>query len=298
MKGSDFRADLLPTIAKLEVHAKRSVLSTTLTGNWISKIRGHGIEFGGYRQYTAGDDANMIDWKASVRAKKLLVKEIDEEKNLNIFFLVDVSDTMLFGTTDKLKAEYVAELVSSLSFATLKGGEGVSLTLFSDKIGRFVPLKQGIGHHGTMMRVLGNVSLYGGPKNIAHAASQLVSTMSVPGLVIIVSDFIGVTAEDERMLKIIAEKYDLIGILVRDPRDRELPAHGEYILSDPTSGQKIVVDTADYAEPYRLHVAEEEKRLASLFQKAGADIALLSTTDDYSRVLTQFFVRHNKRKER
>jgi uncharacterized protein (DUF58 family) len=298
MKREDFRADLLPTIERLEIHAKRSVLSTILTGNWISKVRGHGIEFGGYRMYSPGDDANMIDWKASVRAKKLLVKEIDEEKNLNIYLLVDTSDTMLFGTTDKLKAEYVAELVSSLSFAALKSGEGVSLSVFSDKLHRYVPVKQGGGHHATLMKVLADLQFYGGARNLSHSGSQLISTMMVPGLVIIVSDFIGLSEADDRILKIIAEKYDLIGIMVRDPRDRELPAEGQYALSDPSNGQVLIIDVQDYAAPYKEYVLREEEKLRNLFRKAGADLLCLSTTDDYSRKITQFIVKHNQRRER
>lgn len=297
MKVIDFKPELLPTIAKLEVHAKRSVLSTTLTGNWISKIRGHGIEFGGYRQYASGDDASQIDWKASRRARKLLVKEIDEEKNLNVYFFIDVSDTMLFGTTDKIKAELVAELVSSLSFAMLKGGESVGMALFSDKLHRFVPLSQGMGQHATLMKVIANPTFYGGAKDIEHSASQLISTMGTPGLIIVISDFIGMKEADERMLKIIAEQYDLIGLLVRDPRDRTLPASGEYVLKDPTSGQALVIDTADYALPYREYVHKEEQHLTNLFRRAGADLAMLETTDDYARVLTEFFIAHNKRQQ-
>ncbi len=291
----DFRPELLPTIRKLEIHAKRDVLSTSLTGSWISKIRGRGIEFAGYRVYTSGDDASQIDWKASVRSRKLLVKELEEEKSLNIFLFVDVSDSMLFGTTDKLKAEYVAELVSSLTFATLRGGEAVSMTLFSDSIKRFVPLNQGIPHHATLMRVLSDIKLYGGKKDFPKAATQMLAYMQSRGLVVLISDFIGFDPSWDKPLKVMAQKHQLIGIMVRDRRDRELPASGEYVLSDPSSGQKLVIDAGDYSQPYKEYVRQEEMQIKGLLMRAGADLLSLETTDNYSRALTRFMTMRNRR---
>ena len=267
MKQTDFRPDLLPTIRKLEIHAKRSVLSTTLTGNWLSKIRGHGIEFAGYRSYTVGDDAALIDWRASVRSRKLLVKELSEEKNLNIFLLVDVSNTMLFGTVNKLKAEYVAELVSSFSFAALRGGESVGIALFSDRVKKFAAPKLGLPNHATLMGLIGDINNYGGKKDFPKAASQLLSMMGVPGLIIVISDFVGIDETWDSYLKIMAEQHDLICVAVRDKRDRELPSHGEYLLEDPTTGQKLVIDVADYGAPYKAYVQHEERKLASLFHR-------------------------------
>jgi uncharacterized protein (DUF58 family) len=295
MKKTDFRPDLLPTIRKLEIHAKRSVLSTTLTGNWISKIRGHGIEFAGYRTYTVNDDASMIDWKASVRSRKLLVKELNEEKNLNIFLLVDVSDSMLFGTADKLKAEYAAELISSFSFAALRGGESVGMAFFSERVKRYVAPKLGVQHHATLMKMLENTADYGGKKDFPKAAGQLLGMMNVPGLIVIISDFVGVDATWERYLKIMAGQHDLICVMVRDRRDRELPSHGEYLLEDPSTGERIVVDTADYAAPYKAYVEQEERGLGLLLQRSNADLLQLETTDDYVHKLTRVLMMRGKR---
>ena len=291
----DFRPDLIPTIRKLEIHAKRNALSLSLTGNWLSKIRGHGIEFSGYRQYVSGDDSGMIDWKASVRSRKLLVKELNEEKSLNIYIMVDVSDTMCFGTTDKIKAEYAAELVSSLAFAALRSGESVSLAMFSDKIRRFVPISQGIAHHPALMKALSNPAMYGGRKNFGKCAAQLMSLMGQTGLVILVSDFLNMDSEWDRYLKIIAARYDLMCMMVRDPRDRRLPESGEYVLSDIHTGQKLVIDAADYAKPYKTFVEEEENRIRSLLLRARADFLVLETTDDYAKKLVKFMLLHAHR---
>jgi uncharacterized protein (DUF58 family) len=290
----DFRPDLLPTIRHLEVHAKRNALSRTLSGNWLSRIKGRGIEFFGYRQYVSGDDAGMIDWKASLRSRRLLVKELNEEKSLNIYVLLDVSDTMLFGTTDKLKAEYAAELVSSLSFAMLRAGENVALALFAERIKRFVPLSQGLAHHPALLKAIGDITMYGGSKNFGKVAPQLLSIME-SGLVILISDFLQFDEEWERYFKIISKKYDLICIGVRDPRDRALPDTGEYVLSDPTTGQRLVIDASDYAKPYKDFVLQEEKHLRELMLHAHGDFLMLETTENYSRAIVQFMLLHSKR---
>lgn len=295
MKPRELRADLLPKIRDLEIEAKQQVLSAMLSGEWISRVRGHGIEFAGYRQYTSGDDASLIDWKASLRSRKLVIKELQEEKNLNIYLFLDVSDTMLVGTTDKIKAEYAAEVVSSLAFATLRSGEGVSLGLWADGMKRFMPVGTGVAYHHQLVRSLTNIELYGGKKDIHHAGSQLLAVMPTPGLIILVSDCVGFDEAWERMLRVFATKHDLVVILIRDPRDRRLPPTGEFVVEDPTSGQKLVIDSADYGEPYKAFVEEEEARITSVVRSAGADLILFETTQPYKDVLTRAFLRRKSR---
>ncbi len=296
MKQEDFRPDLIPSIRQLEIHAKRSVLSSTLTGNWISRFRGHGIEFGGYRTYTAADDASLIDWKASVRSKKLLVKELQEEKNLNIFIFLDVSDTMLFGTTDKLKAEYAAEVVAGFSYAALRSGESVSLTMFAEKVTRFVAPSQGVASHALLMKTIANTKYYGGAKNFAKASTQLLGVMPVAGLIVIVSDFVGFDSVWEHHIKVMGSRYDVVAMVIRDPRDRRLPASGEYVLADPSTNEKLVIDVADYAKPYSEYVAQEEHKIERLMHALKSDALFLETTmEDYSKPIIQFFERHGRR---
>ena len=297
VKIKDFRPNLLPSIRDAHIRAKRSVLSSTMSGEWISRKRGHGIEFAGYRQYTSGDDASQIDWKASVRSRKLLVKELQEERDLNIFFLLDVSDTMLFGTTDKLKAEYAAELLSSLAFAAAHSGESTSFSLFNDRITHHLPLSIGLSRHALALRLLSNPENYGGKRDFAKVGRELLAIMRTRGLIIIISDFIGFDKDWDRTLKIMAEAHDLLCILVRDQRDRRLPASGEYVLADPSSGEVIVIDVADYAEPYKAYVEAEEARLKTLLRRANADLVSLETTEDFSRVLMRYFMLRSQRLE-
>jgi uncharacterized protein (DUF58 family) len=295
MKPRQFRADLLPKIRDLEVEAKQQVLSALLSGEWISRIQGHGIEFAGYRQYTSGDDASRIDWKASLRSRRLVVKELQEEKSLSAYIFLDVSDTMLFGTTDKAKAEYAAELTSTLAYAMLHVGENVSLAMWSDRVSKYLPLGHGVPQHSQMIRLLGDVNNYGGPKDVGHASAQLLAIMNQPGLIVFISDFIGFDESFEHVIRVMASRHDLIGICVRDPRDRRLPEHGEFLVSDPTSGQKLVIDAADYATPFATYVAEEEERIRSTIRRAGGDFLFLETTEPYKNLLRRAVLQRKTR---
>lgn len=295
MKPRQFRADLLPKIRDLQVTAKQHVLSSMLSGEWISRMHGHGIEFAGYRQYTSGDDASLIDWKASVRSRKLLIKQLEEERDLNLYLLLDVSDTMLTGTVKKVKAEFAAEVASTLSYATLHAGENVSLGMFADGIAKYLPLGHGVAQHGIILRLLANIENYGGAKNFEQGGKELLAMMDTPGLIIVISDFIGFDETWERYLKIMATQHDLIAIVVRDPRDRRLPPEGEYVVEDPTTGQKLVIDAADYAAPYAAYVEAEEERIRGLIHRAGAESIFLETTDNYKDLLTRSFLMRKKR---
>ena len=129
----ELKLNLKPLIKKLEVSTKRGFIDI-LTGSYKSSFKGKGLDFEGYRSYISGDDASLIDWKATLRSQDLLIKVLTEERNVNIIFLVDVSSSMSFASIDKLKNEYAAELVASLSFAAIQAGDSVGLVMFNDKI--------------------------------------------------------------------------------------------------------------------------------------------------------------------
>jgi uncharacterized protein (DUF58 family) len=152
----EFHPQLLPRVRELSIKAHRQVLSRTLSGNWLSTFKGRGIEFSGYRKYLPTDDASTIDWKASLRARKLLVKELTEERNLNVILFVDVSNSMLYGSRDVLKAEYVAEIVSSIAFAALRAGDAVGLVLFTNKLEVYLRPNIGMSQHSIILDVIAN----------------------------------------------------------------------------------------------------------------------------------------------
>jgi len=248
------------------------------------------MEFAGYRSYSAGDDASMIDWKASLRSKSLLVKEYEQEKSVNVYFLLDVSNSMLFTSGKKLKAEHGAELVSSLSYAILRSGDGVGLSMFTDKPITRLNINMGRKMHRLIVNDLSNVNNYGGKFSFENTARMTMSSLKNNAVIIIISDFIGLGPEWFKYLRMLNTRFEIIGIMIRDPRDRELPRDGgQYFLEDPYSGEKLYIDAAQYADAYKKFVEKEEDDIAKHFKSTNADFLKIVTDKDYTTDLIKFF---------
>jgi uncharacterized protein (DUF58 family) len=290
MAIKSFEADLVPRIRKLEVYAKQSVLNELIEGNWTASFKGHGMEFSGYRAYTYNDDASIIDWKASLRSKSLLVKEYEVEKSVSIYFMLDVSNSMLFTSTKKLKAEYAAEVVSSLAFTMLRTGDAVGLSMFNDKLVTKLPLNLGRKMHHMMVKDLSNVDNYGGNFNFNNSMKLLFTAVKSKAVLVIVSDFIGLSDDWYKMLRLASQRYEVIGIMIRDPRDRELPNEsGQYYLEDPYSGEKLLIDVKKYAAAYKKYVENEEASIEKHFRATRSDLLRLSTDKDFYYPVVRFF---------
>ncbi len=294
----EFHPSLLPQIRELSIKANRKFLARTLTGNWLSSLKGRGMEFSDYRAYTSGDDASLIDWKASLRARKILVKELTEERNLNVYILLDVSNSMLYGSGELLKAEFAAEVVSSLSFAALHAGDAVALAMCADTMKHYLRPSIGMRQHSILLNLIANGDNWGGKFDFGAVMNQLVSVTRGRGVIIIVSDFLGMEDRWRGYLESASGRFQMIGVCIRDPRDRRLPKHaGEYVLEDPYSDEKIVIDCAVYAEPYRRYVEDEEERIRSAFRQVRGDVIFLEVGTDFVRPLMRFFHKRELRVE-
>jgi uncharacterized protein (DUF58 family) len=286
-------AQLIPRIRRLDVYARQSALSQFIEGNWTTTIKGQGMEFAGYRSYTFGDDASMIDWKATLRSKSLLVKEYEQEKSINVYFLMDVSNSMLFTSTKKLKAEHAAEIVSSMAYAILRSGDGVGLSMFTDKLNTIRRINMGNKMHRLIVKDLSNVNNYGGNFSFENVAKSTVALLKGNAVVVIISDFIGLKEGWHRYLKMLNNNFEVIGIMIRDPRDRELPRDaGQFFIEDPYTGEKLYIDTAVYADAYKKYVEKEEQEIEKHFKAANADLLKIMTSKkDYYVDLIKFFKR-------
>jgi len=285
-----FDAELLPKIRKLDVYARQNALSEVIEGNWTTTFKGHGMEFSGYRTYQYGDDASIIDWKASLRSKSLLIKEYEQEKSVNVYFMFDVSNSMLFSSTRKLKAEFAAEVISSLAFAILRSGDSVGLSMFTDKLVTRLPLNVGRRMHYMIVKDLSNVNNYGGNFDFGKSMNLLFSFLKNRAVILIVSDFIGLDEKWYKYLRIASQKYEIIGIMVRDPRDRELPEDsGQYLLEDPYTGEKLYIDAKQYSKVYAKYVEEEEAKIARHFKATKSDLLILDTSKDFNKAIMTFF---------
>jgi len=292
MKLKEFKADFLPRITKMNVFAKRKVLNEVLAGEWLSKVKRRGIEFAGFRAYTTDDDAREIDWKASLRANKLLVKETEVERSHNIFFLVDVSDSMLFASTDKLKCEYAAEVIASIAFAVLRAGDNVGMAMFTDKLVAKLYPKIGRDQYYRIIMDLSNPENYGGNFDLEKAIRYTMSFLNMKSTIVFVSDFIGMKENWARYLEFFAQKHSLVGLMIRDPRDEELPKEaGHVIIEDPYSKQKLYIDTKAYADKFAERVKKEKGLIMELFNRINSPLLELRTDEDYFEKLIRFFRR-------
>ncbi|OIO62853.1 hypothetical protein COY26_05225 [Candidatus Woesearchaeota archaeon CG_4_10_14_0_2_um_filter_33_10] len=292
----ELKLNLKPLIKRLEVHTKRG-LTSTLTGSYKSTFKGKGLDFVGYRPYDIGDDANMIDWKATLRSQDLLVKILVEERNVNIVFLVDVSSSMSFASIDKLKNEYAAELVASLSFAAIQAGDSVGLVMFNDKIVKFLPPNMGNKQYFMIINSLSNPKLYDGKFDFIKVINDLINSFKKGAIIVIVSDFIGLGKDWENYLRAVSEKFEVIGIMVRDPRDYEIPADvGQIVISDPYSDKEVLIDTAKIKDEYESVVKEQIKHIKETFINSKSDFLELRTDKPFLDYIIKFFLMRNKRR--
>jgi len=298
MPIKDLRVDLSPGLRKLDVYGRRDVLSKTMEGEWSTVFKGRGVEFAGFRQYTFGDDASLIDWKASLRAKETLVREFEDYKNFTVFFLFDVSDTMLFSSNEKLKCEYAAEMIYVLADAINKAGDSVGMAMFTDQ---FVnAIYPNIGRE-ILKHIESNIKdskNYGGAFDLQKALLMTRSFIQGTAVIIIVSDFLGLRPGWENYVNLMSEHFELIALMVKDPRDRDLPkSGGQFMLKNPLTNENIYVDVKKYAKKYKELTLEHEKKVKDVFRSSKGDFELLTTDKDYLDTIIKFFRRRSKRQD-
>ena len=289
------KIDLKMGFESLEI-ASREDVTTQYLGRYKSVFKGKGLEFDSYRDYSAEDDAAEIDWKASSRADKLLVKNYVEERNISVFILMDVSNTMLLSSQPKLKCEYAAELASALGYSIVKSGDCLGFATASDKLSEFTPPKLGFDSHSRLLNVLSNPSSYGGDLNIKNALDSLLGYLNQGSLVIIISDFIGLKPGWEESIKLAASKFSLIGLMVRDPIDREIsPGTGQLAIADPGSDETLLIEPNIIKPYYQAEVKKEEEHISSVFMDNGADFLSLLTTENFiGKIIELFKMREEK----
>ncbi|MBS3117625.1 DUF58 domain-containing protein [Candidatus Woesearchaeota archaeon] len=294
-KKRKLEVDLTPKIKKLEIITK-GLVSNQVQGRYQSVFKGRGLEFESYRPYAPDDDASMIDWKATAKGGQVLVKEYREERNLNIFFLIDASDSMVFGSTQKLKSEFAAEVVSSLAFTMLEAGDKIGFATFSDKITNINAPGDGKEKFFALTRTLVDSENYGGLFEFDTAAKFLLEYLKGESLVIIVSDFVGLRENWTEHLKMAAKKFDIICIMVRDPRDRTLPDERiQVMLADPYTKEKTIVDAKLIREAYEEYVKRQEEEIGDTLRSLNVELLSISTDKPFIKPLMTFFNRRQRK---
>ena len=242
-------------------------------------FQGRGLEFDSYRSFSFDDDASLIDWRASLRANNLLAKKYIEERELNIYFLVDVSNSMLFGSMNKLKAEFVAEFVVSFGHLVLSSGDKIGLVMFSDDVVKILRPSRGKNQFALFMKFLSDSSFYGGGFDLNKGIEHVLRMSNSPYTVfILVSDFIKIKKNSARELRLIGSKFETLAVMIRDPLDENLPkTKYQFSVQDPYSGRQMILDPDIAAKRYRKNVVRQKEMMKEIFKHSRIDLLELVT---------------------
>jgi uncharacterized protein (DUF58 family) len=254
-------------------------------------FRGSGIEFAGLREYVPEqDDASKIDWKASLRTKKLHVKEYEEERELDVYILLDASASMLFGTYEKLKSEYAAVMTGTIAYAAIETGDNVGFGMFSDDIKISLTPTGDLSQYYHILSLMVDPRSYGGYCNLSKALSHVINSIEEKTILFIISDFIGLDEGWEDSLKMVCGKLDkVIGIMVRDPRDTYLPGGiGNVRFSDPFSDKVLMVNVDKVRNKYEVEVKKREVKIEKEFLDSSAGFVKIYTNKPFIKPFIRY----------
>jgi uncharacterized protein (DUF58 family) len=280
--------EILKKVKRIEI-STRGLVNEVFSGEYHSVFKGRGMEFSEVREYQIGDDIRTIDWNVSARIGHPYVKVFEEERELTVMLLVDVSSSGNFGTAQQMKGEIAAELSAVLAFSAIKNNDKVGLIIFSDKIEKFIPPRKGRQH---VLRVIREI-LYFQPEDaktdLNITLEYLSRVIKRRSIVFLISDFL--TENYERALQIANKKHDMIAIEIIDPREVELPNIGFVELEDAETGETILVDTsnAGIRESFFSRSRESREQRENYFKSIGVDNITVLTDRSYVEPITKFF---------
>jgi len=269
----------------IEIHT-RKLLSGSMIGDYSSARKGAGLEFDQIREYELGDDVRFIDWNASARGQRLLVKQYIEERNRTVLLIVDRSASTLYGTTDMLKSDIIAESAAVLALVADYGKDHVGGFVFSDEVKKSLPAQRGRKHvHAFMEMILS--SPVEGKTSLTAALKRILSVHRQASMVFIISDFLDTGYEN--LLKIVARHHDVIAVRCTDPQEHAVALKGLLTIQDPESGKQTQVSLGN--NRFNGALEQHHKDTTQLLQKCGVDILDLSVDKPFIGELVRFFRR-------
>ena len=285
--------DILKRVRKIEIKT-RGLSNEIFAGKYHTAFKGRGMSFAEVREYRIGDDVRDIDWNVTARSHKPHIKVYEEERELTMMLMVDVSGSRMFGTTDSLKKNIITELAAVLAFSASQTGDKVGCIFFSDKVEKFIPPKKGRSHILMIIRELVGFVPESNGTAISEAVRYLTGVNKKRCTAFLLSDFLNSKRDDEALndaLKIATSRHDIIALKVSDPREREMPDVGIVELQDAETARKVWIDTASKAvrDHYAKAWAEREERTCDMLLHNRIDIADISTDSDYVAELIKLF---------
>jgi uncharacterized protein (DUF58 family) len=286
-------AEIIKKVRELEIKSKK--LTTDLfTGEYHSAFKGKGMSFKEVREYAAGDDIRFIDWNVSARFGHPFSKVFEEERELTVMLLVDISSSSLFGTVQARKKDIITEIAAVLSFSAVNNADKIGVIFYSDRVEAYIPPKKGKQHALYIVRELLSKEPKGKGTAVSTALRYFNNSTRQKSIAFILSDFIDANYEDA--LRIAAKKHDVIGIKVYDRMDQQLPKAGLLQVEDAETGATKWVDSNNsfVRYSYEQEFFRVTEYSTQTFKKAGSDLLHVKTGDDYVRVLQKFFLSRNR----
>lgn len=288
--------ELLKKVRKIEIKS-RGLSKNIFAGEYHSAFKGRGMAFSEVREYQYGDDIRNIDWNVTARYNKPFIKVFEEERELTVMLLIDVSGSREFGTFDKYKKNVITEIAAVLAFSAIENNDKIGVIFFSDKIEKFIPPKKGRSHTLMIIRELIDFEPESRGTNISQALEYLTNAIKKKCTAFILSDFLDDNKGLQRSLSIAGNKHDVVGLRIYDEREAQLPPVGIMKLKDAETGQYVWVDTSDpNVRGYYSHWWEEHNmQLDNAFTKTGVDYTNINTRQDYVRSLMTLFKKRASR---
>jgi uncharacterized protein (DUF58 family) len=281
--------ELLKRVRKIEIKT-RKLSRNIFAGEYHSQFKGRGMAFSEVREYQPGDDVRSIDWNVTARLNKPYIKVFEEERELTVMLLVDVSGSRHFGTISQMKRDMMAEVAATLAFSTIANNDKVGVIFFSDKIEKFIPAQKGKTHVLHIIRELLSFEPSSSGTNMAQALQYFANAQKRHCTAFLISDFIG-TGAIYKPLMIASNRHEVNAIQIYDRREAELPNLGLVKFHDAETGDDLWIDTAistvrnDYARAWR----DNQNEIQQLFTKTGVNNISIRTDEDYVKALMHLF---------
>lgn len=286
--------ELLKKVRKIEIKT-RGLSNQIFSGEYHSAFKGRGMAFSEVREYIPGDDIRSIDWNVTARFNHPYVKIFEEERELTVMLLVDISASGDFGTRKQFKRELITEICAVLSFSAIQNNDKIGIIFFTDRIEKFIPPKKGKSHILRIIRELIDFKPDGKGTDIGLALRYFTNMIKKRSISFLISDFLGTGFNDP--LKIASRKHDLVAIRIYDKYEAQLPDFGLMRLQEAETGNLLWVDTADknIRAKYHQNWNLKQQELDSLFTKSGIDQAKIATDQNYVQPLINLFKKREKR---
>jgi uncharacterized protein (DUF58 family) len=281
-------SELIKKVRKIEIKTK-GLSKNIFAGEYHSAFKGRGMTFAEVREYQYGDDIRSIDWNVTARFAHPYIKVFEEERELTVMLIIDVSGSRDFGTVSQMKRDIFTEVAATLAFSTISNNDKIGVIFFSDKIEKFIPPKKGKKHVLQIIRELIDFKPESNKTNIGLALRYFTNVIKKSSTAFIISDFIDNSFDKE--LQIANRKHDIVALQVYDIRETELPDVGLIKLKDAETGERIWVDTSDIRlrKTYKHAWGESQLALQKCFTKSGVDSVSMSTSEDYVKALMKLF---------